>query len=52
MKRRERSWEASQTLERLMEEVHTDNMEVMKGLIYAKEDQLPLLRGDTETRVC
>ncbi|KAJ0074733.1 hypothetical protein Patl1_33302 [Pistacia atlantica] len=33
-----------------MKEVHTDNIQVMKGLIYAKEDQLPLLKGDTETR--
>ncbi|KAJ0075540.1 hypothetical protein Patl1_33430 [Pistacia atlantica] len=33
-----------------MKEVHTDNIQVMRGLIYAKEDQLPLLKGDTETR--
>ncbi|KAJ0075779.1 hypothetical protein Patl1_33422 [Pistacia atlantica] len=30
--------------EKLMKEVHTDNIQVMKGLIYAKEDQLPLLK--------
>lgn len=51
----ERSNAALQTLEtlkKLMEEVHTDNTEVMRGLIYAKEDQLPLIKGDTETRVC
>ncbi|KAJ0075374.1 hypothetical protein Patl1_33335 [Pistacia atlantica] len=45
-----RSNEASQTLERLMKKVYTDNIEVMTELIYAKEDQLPLLEGDTETR--
>ncbi|KAJ0074928.1 hypothetical protein Patl1_33441 [Pistacia atlantica] len=50
LKESERSKEASQTLKRLMEEVHTDNIKVMRGLIYAKEDQLPLLKGDTETR--
>ncbi|KAJ0075581.1 hypothetical protein Patl1_33346 [Pistacia atlantica] len=49
-KEKKRSKEASEKLEKLMKEVHTDNIQVMKGLIYAKEDQLPLLKGDTETR--
>ncbi|KAJ0075851.1 hypothetical protein Patl1_33318 [Pistacia atlantica] len=50
IKERERSKEASEKFEKLMKEVHTDNLQVMKGLIYAKEDQLPLLKGDTEKR--
>ncbi|KAJ0075848.1 hypothetical protein Patl1_33315 [Pistacia atlantica] len=50
LKEKKRSNEASRTLGKVMK-VHTDNIQVMKGLIYANEDQLPLLKGDTETRV-
>ncbi|KAJ0075539.1 hypothetical protein Patl1_33431 [Pistacia atlantica] len=41
-----------ETLKTLMKEVPTDNTEVMRRLIYAKEDQLPLLKvkDDTKTR--
>ncbi|KAJ0007019.1 hypothetical protein Pint_28828 [Pistacia integerrima] len=43
--------EVCQTFERLSNEDHIDNMEVLRALIYAKSDQLPLFDGDTKTRV-
>uniref|UniRef100_A0A5B6ZLE0 Protein SIEVE ELEMENT OCCLUSION B-like n=1 Tax=Davidia involucrata TaxID=16924 RepID=A0A5B6ZLE0_DAVIN len=37
--------EAYQTLGRLFETPHIDNMKILRALIYAKEDQLPLFDG-------
>ncbi|KAJ0007461.1 hypothetical protein Pint_28840 [Pistacia integerrima] len=42
--------EAYRRLRRLMEREYTDNMEILRALIYAKEDQLPLLDGATKKR--
>ncbi|XP_031273238.1 protein SIEVE ELEMENT OCCLUSION B-like [Pistacia vera] len=42
--------EAYQTLVRLMESPHMDNMKVLRALIYTKDDQLPLLEGATKRR--
>ncbi|XP_028062896.1 protein SIEVE ELEMENT OCCLUSION B-like [Camellia sinensis] len=39
------------TLARLLETVHIDNTKILKALIFAKEDQLPLIDGNTKTRV-
>ncbi|KAK1560781.1 hypothetical protein Q3G72_030856 [Acer saccharum] len=44
--------EAYQALVRLMETPHIDNMKVLRALIYAKDDQLPLIVGSAERRVC
>ncbi|KAK9277623.1 hypothetical protein L1049_007169 [Liquidambar formosana] len=43
--------EAYQTLVRLFEVPHIDNMKILKALIYAKEDLLPLFDGSTKKRV-
>ncbi|XP_044492142.1 protein SIEVE ELEMENT OCCLUSION B-like [Mangifera indica] len=40
--------EAYQTLVRLMEQPHMDNMKILRALIYAKDDQMPLLEGATK----
>ncbi|KAK1575813.1 hypothetical protein Q3G72_008541 [Acer saccharum] len=42
--------EAYQALVRLMETPHIDNMKVLRALIYAKDDQLPLIEGSTKRR--
>ncbi|KAJ4973402.1 hypothetical protein NE237_006576 [Protea cynaroides] len=43
--------EAYNTLIRLFETIHIDNMKILKALIYAKDDVLPLLEGSTKKRV-
>ncbi|KAJ6321440.1 hypothetical protein OIU77_011503 [Salix suchowensis] len=43
-----RNFEAYQTLARLLDSVHIDNMKILKALIYAKDDQLPLFHGSTK----
>lgn len=43
--------EAYQTLIRLVDTPHIDNMKILKALIYAKEDQLPLWDGQLKRRV-
>ncbi|XP_050205524.1 protein SIEVE ELEMENT OCCLUSION B-like [Mercurialis annua] len=43
--------EAYQTLIRLFETSHVDNMKILRALIYAKDDQLPLYDGHTKRRV-
>ncbi|KAH8500044.1 hypothetical protein H0E87_015327 [Populus deltoides] len=45
-----RHHEAYLTLVRLLESVHIDNMKILKALIYAKDDQLPLFDGSTKKR--
>ncbi|CAK7332481.1 unnamed protein product [Dovyalis caffra] len=42
--------EAYQTLVILFETFHVDNMKILKALIYAKDDQLPLIDGSTMKR--
>ncbi|KAJ4848712.1 hypothetical protein Tsubulata_042471 [Turnera subulata] len=42
--------EAYQNLVRLFETSHADNMKILKALIYAKDDQLPLLDGSNKKR--
>ncbi|KAJ9176285.1 hypothetical protein P3X46_011617 [Hevea brasiliensis] len=42
--------EAYQTLIRLFETPHIDNIKILRALIYAKDDQLPLYHGDTKKR--
>ncbi|XP_057949399.1 protein SIEVE ELEMENT OCCLUSION B-like [Malania oleifera] len=42
--------EAYQTLVRLFEVPHLDNMKILKALIYAKDDQQPLFDGFTKRR--
>ncbi|KAG9446472.1 hypothetical protein H6P81_012600 [Aristolochia fimbriata] len=42
--------EAFQTLVRLFETVHIDNIKILKALMYSKDD-LPLLDGSTKRRV-
>ncbi|KAK2636630.1 hypothetical protein Ddye_031422 [Dipteronia dyeriana] len=42
--------EAYQALVRLMETPHIDNLKVLRALIYAKDDQLPLVEGSTRRR--
>lgn len=44
--------EAYLTLVRLFETPHLDNIKILKALIYAKEDQLPLFDGSNKKRVC
>ncbi|KAF5961607.1 hypothetical protein HYC85_002816 [Camellia sinensis] len=46
-----RSLEAYETLVRLMEMIHLDNMKVLRALIYAKDDLLPLSDGSAKRRV-
>ncbi|KAK6930924.1 Sieve element occlusion, N-terminal [Dillenia turbinata] len=43
--------EAFQTLIRILESTHIDNMKVLRALIYGKDDQLPLYHGVTKQRV-
>ncbi|XP_052205367.1 protein SIEVE ELEMENT OCCLUSION B-like [Diospyros lotus] len=43
--------EAYQTLVRLFETPHIDNTKILRALIYAREDQLPLIDGSTKRRV-
>ncbi|KAE8665022.1 myosin heavy chain kinase B-like [Hibiscus syriacus] len=43
--------EAFQTLVRLFEATHIDNIKILKALIYAKDDQPPLWDGTTKRRV-
>ncbi|KAK4778646.1 hypothetical protein SAY86_006174 [Trapa natans] len=43
--------EAYHNLLRLFDTYHVDNMKVLKALIYAKDDILPLYNGSTKTRV-
>ncbi|XP_007044877.2 PREDICTED: protein SIEVE ELEMENT OCCLUSION B [Theobroma cacao] len=43
--------EAYQTLLRLFDAIHIDNMKILKALIYAKDDQLPLWDGTTKQKV-
>ncbi|XP_038693169.1 protein SIEVE ELEMENT OCCLUSION B-like [Tripterygium wilfordii] len=45
-----RHTEAYQLLVRLMETPHIDNIKILKALIYAKDDQLPLFDGSTKRR--
>ncbi|KAH8495395.1 hypothetical protein H0E87_018538 [Populus deltoides] len=42
--------EAFQTLVSLFEAFHIDNMKILKTLIYAEDDQLPLFDGSTKKR--
>ncbi|KAL5760009.1 hypothetical protein ACOSQ2_018847 [Xanthoceras sorbifolium] len=44
--------EAYQALVRLIKALHMDNMKVLRALIYAKDDQLPLVEGSTGRRMC
>ncbi|KAK7350668.1 hypothetical protein VNO77_09528 [Canavalia gladiata] len=46
-----RHMEAFHNLIRLFETVHIDNMKILRALIYAKDDILPLLDGNTKTKV-
>lgn len=46
-----RQTEAYQTLVRLFDTTHTDNMKILKALIYAKDDLTPLFCGMTKRRV-
>ncbi|WCJ34301.1 Protein SIEVE ELEMENT OCCLUSION B [Euphorbia peplus] len=43
--------ETYQNLLHLFDMAHLDNMRVLKALIYAKDDQLPLVEGTTKRRV-
>ncbi|KAM7251752.1 hypothetical protein ACFE04_023635 [Oxalis oulophora] len=43
--------ESYNTLVRLIESPHIDNMKIIKALIYAKDDQLPLFDGTAKKRV-
>ncbi|KAK4750702.1 hypothetical protein SAY87_004184 [Trapa incisa] len=43
--------EAYHNLLRLFDTYHVDNMKILKALIYAKEDILPLYNSSTKTRV-
>ncbi|XAR48123.1 hypothetical protein NMG60_11030840 [Bertholletia excelsa] len=43
--------EAYQYLVKLFEMVHIDNMKIIRALIYARDDLLPLFDGSTKTRV-
>ncbi|XP_065875366.1 protein SIEVE ELEMENT OCCLUSION B-like isoform X1 [Euphorbia lathyris] len=45
-----RHLEAYQTLIRLFETNHIDNIKILRALIYAKDDQLPLYDGATKRR--
>lgn len=44
--------EAFNNLVELFRTVHVDNMKILKALIYAKEDQPPLIDCSNKTRVC
>ncbi|KAF9677855.1 hypothetical protein SADUNF_Sadunf08G0151100 [Salix dunnii] len=46
-----REMEAYLALVRLLRSFHIDNMEILKALIYAKDEQLPLFQGSTKKRV-
>uniref|UniRef100_A0A6N2L7D7 Sieve element occlusion N-terminal domain-containing protein n=1 Tax=Salix viminalis TaxID=40686 RepID=A0A6N2L7D7_SALVM len=43
-----RNIEAYLALVRQLDSVHIDNMRILKALIYAKDDQLPLIHGSTK----
>ncbi|XVE74908.1 hypothetical protein DITRI_Ditri12bG0056300 [Diplodiscus trichospermus] len=43
--------EAYQTLVRLFDAIHIDNMKILKALIYAKDGQPPLWDGTTKQRI-
>ncbi|KAL5717956.1 hypothetical protein ACHQM5_010904 [Ranunculus cassubicifolius] len=43
--------EAYQTLVRLFETIHIDNMKILRALIYAHDDILPLYESSTKKRV-
>ena len=43
--------EVFQNILHLFEMIHIDNMRVLKALIYQKDDQQPLVDGDTKRRV-
>ncbi|XP_056169900.1 protein SIEVE ELEMENT OCCLUSION B-like isoform X3 [Syzygium oleosum] len=43
--------EAYQTLLKLIETIHIDNMKILKALIYPKDDIQPLVEGTTKKRV-
>ncbi|GKV37153.1 hypothetical protein SLEP1_g45214 [Rubroshorea leprosula] len=46
-----RSIEAYQMLKNLFETIQIDNMKVLRALIYARDDLLPLVDGSTKKRV-
>ncbi|XP_028126421.1 protein SIEVE ELEMENT OCCLUSION B-like isoform X1 [Camellia sinensis] len=46
-----RNLEACESLVRLMEMIHLDNMKVLRALSYAKDDLLPLFDGSAKRRV-
>ncbi|XP_059638526.1 protein SIEVE ELEMENT OCCLUSION B-like [Cornus florida] len=46
-----RNVEAYDALQHIFEMIHIDNMKVLKALIYAKDDQPPLLDGVSKKRV-
>ncbi|KAI8541393.1 hypothetical protein RHMOL_Rhmol08G0056700 [Rhododendron molle] len=46
-----RNNEAYEALQRMFEMIHIDNMKVLKALIYARDDQLPLFDGASKRRV-
>ncbi|XP_044465651.1 protein SIEVE ELEMENT OCCLUSION B isoform X2 [Mangifera indica] len=46
-----RSLEAFQMLLHLFETIHVDNMKILRALIYAKDDLLPLVDGASKKRV-
>uniref|UniRef100_A0A5B7A0L9 Sieve element occlusion N-terminal domain-containing protein n=1 Tax=Davidia involucrata TaxID=16924 RepID=A0A5B7A0L9_DAVIN len=46
-----RNVEAYESLRRIFEMIHIDNMKVLKSLIYAKDDLQPLLDGASKRRV-
>ncbi|XP_030458070.1 protein SIEVE ELEMENT OCCLUSION B-like [Syzygium oleosum] len=46
-----RHFEAYQTLVRLFDKIHLDNMTILKHLIYAKDDIQPLVDGTEKKRV-
>ncbi|KAI5604648.1 hypothetical protein BDE02_01G303000 [Populus trichocarpa] len=46
-----RNVESFQMLKNLFEMIHIDNMKVLKAVIYAKDDILPLIDGSSKKRV-
>ncbi|KAK4798347.1 hypothetical protein SAY86_030673 [Trapa natans] len=44
--------ELYQNLGSLFEMTHIDNMKILRALVYAKDDILPLVDGSTKRRVC
>lgn len=46
-----KSLEAYQMLLHLFETLHVDNMKILRALIYAKDDLLPLVDGASKKRV-